>query len=89
MNYETTKYNIVVCCFGKILVNVTVYVIPGYVYDGVLVRSKQDTHSILILYSHISLVPGRKIFATDFSRRNIVCVLQCDAHLRNVCPVYS
>ena len=27
MNYEMIKYNIVVCCYGKILVNVAVYVI--------------------------------------------------------------
>ena len=26
------KYNIVVCRYGKILVNVATYVIPGYVY---------------------------------------------------------
>jgi hypothetical protein len=25
------KYNIVVCCYDKILVNVATYVIPGYV----------------------------------------------------------
>ena len=32
MNYEMIKYNIVVCCYGKILVTVAIYVIPGYVY---------------------------------------------------------
>ena len=29
MNHSMTKYNVVVCCFDKILVNVSVYVIPG------------------------------------------------------------
>jgi len=26
------KYNVVVCCYDKILVNVAVYVITGYVF---------------------------------------------------------
>ena len=30
MNYEMIKYNIVVCCYGKILVNVGAYVIPSF-----------------------------------------------------------
>ena len=29
MNYETIKYNIVARCYGKSLVNVAVYAIPG------------------------------------------------------------
>ena len=32
MNYEVIKYNNVVCCYGKILVNLAAYVIPDYVY---------------------------------------------------------
>ena len=32
MNYGMIKYSIVACCYGKILVNVASYVIPGYVY---------------------------------------------------------
>ena len=31
MNYYNDKINIVMCCYGKILVNVAAYVIPGYV----------------------------------------------------------
>jgi len=36
------KYNIVVCCYGKISVNVAAYVIPGYVCVYGAVRSKQN-----------------------------------------------
>ena len=32
MNYEMIEHNVVVCCYGKILVNVAAYVISGYVY---------------------------------------------------------
>ena len=32
MNYEMIKCNIVVYYYGKILVNVAAYVIPGYMY---------------------------------------------------------
>ena len=32
MNYEMIKYSIVMCCYGKILLNVAAHVIPGYVY---------------------------------------------------------
>ena len=32
MNYEMIKYNTVVCWYGKMLVNVAAYVIPGRMY---------------------------------------------------------
>ena len=31
MNHYKTKYNVVMCCYDKILVNVAAYVIPSYV----------------------------------------------------------
>jgi len=29
MNHSVTKYNVVMCCYDKIQVNVAAYVIPG------------------------------------------------------------
>jgi len=38
-----TKYNVVMCCYDKILINVAAYVIPGLVCVCVCVeRSKQE-----------------------------------------------
>ena len=48
------KYNIVVCFYGKILVNVAAYVIFCLCVCGVFVRSKWEqevgVNSVLILY---------------------------------------
>ena len=47
MNHSLTKYNIVMWCYHKILVNVAAYVIPGWACVCVcvcvcVVRSKQE-----------------------------------------------
>ena len=61
MNYEMIKYSIVVCCYGKILVNVAAYLIPGYVYvvywsgvGSLLLTNTPHTHNQeLHMQSHL------------------------------------
>jgi len=44
------KYNIVVCCYDKLLVNVAAYLVPGYlcshIYQDIIITA----HYCIVLY---------------------------------------
>ena len=72
MNYEMIKYNIVVCCYGKILVNVAIYVIPGYVY--VVYWSEV----LFLIYALLMILPERNYAASSISKLCLLSLSCCN-----------